>query len=179
MIPAGSAIQPPMECTNRTGVIVKLGPADRLEEPLQHGGILAPDQGFEQGIGQSGKDGAGNHLWPELGPFGNASGNDRRYAGSEAEQEEIVHQVVTLGLAQQLFSRLEEGDTVGDRESYQEIDNCRNRPVGEDLDKGIDLVFLAHGANLQEGETGVHCKNHHRTKHQEKDIGAALQASHR
>ncbi len=61
-------------------------------------------------------------------------------------------------------------DAVGDREADQEIDDGRNRPVGEDLDKGIDLVLFANRADLKKGETGVHGKDHDRAEHQKKNI---------
>ena len=52
---------------------MEFGAADRLEDILQQGGILSPDQGLEQRIGEPGKDGSGNYLRPELGAFGDAA----------------------------------------------------------------------------------------------------------
>ena len=59
------------------------------------------------------------------------------------------------------------------------IDDRRNRPVGEDLDKGVDLVLFAHRAHFKKGKPGVHGEHHRRSQHQKKDITTTLQASHR
>ncbi|MNT85979.1 hypothetical protein D3C72_2262170 [compost metagenome] len=50
----------------------------------------------------------------------------------------------------------EEVHAVGDAVADKEVGQRRDGEVGEDLDQRVDLVFLAHGAQLQEGEAGVH-----------------------
>ena len=90
-----------------------------------------------------------------------------------------MYQLVALVLPEQFFSRFQERDAVGDRKTDQEIDDCRNRPVGKDLDKGIDLVLFANRPHLEKSETGMHGKHHRRPQHQKKNIATTLQASHR
>ena len=90
---------------HRSGIVVELSAANGLEQPLQKRHILSPNQGFKQGVGNPRKDRTGDDLWPELGAFGNTARDDGRNAGSKAEQEEVMHQVIALGLAEQLFRR--------------------------------------------------------------------------
>ena len=86
--------------------------------------------------------------------------------------------VGALGLAQQLFGRFQERYAVGDRKADQEIDDGGNRPVGEDLDKGVDLVLLADRAQFQKGKAGVHGQHHDAAQQDEKRIRALFQCIH-
>ena len=163
---------------HRPGVVVEVGAADGLEEPLEERGILPPDERFEEGVGKPGEDRPGDDLGPELGPFGNAAGDDGGDAGGEAEEEEVVDQVVPLGLVQQVAGGFEEGDAVGEGEADDEIDDGGDRPVGEDLHQGVYLVFLADRADFEKGEPGVHGEDHDRAEHEEQDVAAVFQSGH-
>jgi hypothetical protein len=47
-------------------------------------------------------------------------------------------------------------------------------PKSEDLDQGIDLVFLAHGADLEKGETCMHGQHHDGAEQNEQHVAAGL-----
>jgi hypothetical protein len=46
----------------------------------------------------------------------------------------------------------------------EEIRHRRYGEIGQDLHQRIHLVFLAHGADFQKREPGVHRQHHHRAK---------------
>ena len=70
-------------------------------------------------------------------------------------------------------------NTVGDRITNQKIDNCRNRPVGENFYKCVDLTFAADSSNLEKSKTGVHGENHDSPQEQKQHIPAMAQSIHR
>ncbi len=54
-------------------VVVELGAADLLEETLEAGAALPPDEGLEDRVGDPGEDGACGYLRPELRSLGDAA----------------------------------------------------------------------------------------------------------
>ena len=63
-------------------------------------------------------------------------------------------------------------------ETDEEIDNRGNGPVGENLYKGVNLVFFPDGTDFQKGETRMHGKNHDCTQHKKQHIGTVLETCH-
>jgi hypothetical protein len=64
---------------------------------------------------------------------------------------------------------------VGDGISDQKVDDGGHRPVGKDLDEGVDLALLPHRAHFEEGKAGVHGKNHDRPEQEKKHVSAMVQ----
>ena len=54
----------------------------------------------------------------------------------------------------------EELHAVSDRVADEEVRDRRHCKIDEDFDERVDLVFLADGAQFQEGEAGVHREHH-------------------
>ena len=50
--------------------------------------------------------------------------------------------------------------------------------VDQDLDQGVDLVFLANRAEFEEGETSVHGQDHDAAKQDEQGICALFECVH-
>ncbi|MCY1430698.1 hypothetical protein D9M71_466490 [compost metagenome] len=73
---------------------------------------------------------------------------------------------------------LEKGHAVGDPVPDEEVGQGRNREVGENLRQGVDLVLLAHGADLEEGETGMHGQHHYGAHQDEQGVGTVDQGLH-
>lgn len=67
--------------------------------------------------------------------------------------------------------RLHKAHAVGDPIAYKEISQGRDGEVAEDLRQGVDLVFLAHGADFQERKTGVHGQHHDRANQNKQGVG--------
>ena len=76
-------------------------------------------------------------------------------------------------------SRGERSNAVGYGKADEEIDNCGNRPVGENLDKGVDLILHPDRSDLEKGETRVHGKDHDRAQHEKQHVGTVPQICHR
>ncbi|MCY1425658.1 hypothetical protein D9M71_414510 [compost metagenome] len=78
----------------------------------------------------------------------------------------------------QYAGRLEKGHPVGDPVADEEVGQRRDREIGKDLRQRVDLVLLAHGADLEEGKAGVHGQDHDRTEQDEQGVGAVNQGFH-
>src|SRR5512138_1327793 len=133
---------------------------DPFAQVLKDRGVLAPDKRFEERIGHSCEDGAGQYLRPEFCALGDPAGDDGRYTGGKAEEEEVVHQVISLGACHQLIGRFEKGYAIGKGKTDKKIDNRGTCPVSEDFYECVDLVLLSYRPHLQEGESGMHGKDH-------------------
>ena len=82
-----------------------------------------------------------------------------------------MNQLVSLGFGDKVLSRFEKGNAVGDGETDEKIDDGGNRPVGEDLYKGVDLILFADRSDFEKSKTGVHGKDHDCAKHEKQDVG--------
>jgi hypothetical protein len=162
-----------------TGIVVEFRPADAFEYPLQKRGVLAPDERLEDRVGEGNEDCPCGHLGPEFGPFGDPSGDDGGDARGEAEKEEVMNQVISLVSSEDRVRGFQEGDAVGDGEADKQVGDSGNRPVGNNLDKGVDLILHPDRSHLEKGETGVHGEYHDRAQHEKEHVGTVLQICHR
>ena len=135
--------------------------------------MLVPGDAFEEGVHEADQHEGGDQLRVELGPLGDAAGDDGRDGGGEGQQEEELGQL-EAALGHQRVDAGEEIDAVGNAVADEKIGDRRNAEVGEDLDQGIDLVFLAHGAHLEKGETCMHGQHHDGTEQNEQHVAAGL-----
>ena len=124
-------------------------------EPALQAVVAVPDDALEQRIDQRDDQRRGHQLRIEARPLGDAAGDDGRDGGGEGHQKEELHQLVAA-LFGEALGRVKEVPAVGDRIADEEVHRRREREVGEDFAEGVDLVFVAHRADLEEGEAGVH-----------------------
>ncbi|MDT4856540.1 hypothetical protein FQZ97_909340 [compost metagenome] len=146
-------------------------------DPGLHAEVAVPGDAFKEGVDEADDDGRCDQLRPELGAFGDAAGNDGRNGGREGQQEEELHQLVAVFLGQRLGAHEERG-TVGHAVAHDEIGDGGDRKVHQDLDQGVDLVFLANRAQLQKGETRVHGQDHDAAEQDEQGICALFECVH-
>lgn len=62
--------------------------------------------------------------------------------------------------------------TIGHAVAHGKVGNGGDGKVAEDFGQGVHLVFLAHGAQLQKGKTGMHGQNHDGAEQQEQHVGS-------
>ena len=105
------------------GEVMERGTEGSFKPGLQAGAVLSPDQRFEERVGKARKNGSGENLGPKARPLGDTTGDDRRDAGCETEQEEETDQFVALVGAKQALRGHEKMDTIGNRVADQEVDD--------------------------------------------------------
>jgi hypothetical protein len=115
----------------------------------------------------------GGELRAEARALGDAAGDDGRDRGGEGQQEEELDHVVAA-LLHQGFGAGEEIHAVGDAVADEEVGQGRCREVAEDLDQRVDLVLLAHRAQLEEGKAGMHGQDHDGAEQDEQYVGGCL-----
>src|SRR5690606_6515616 len=157
---------------HRPGEVVEFRAEAALEPGLDNEGAV-PGDALEEGIDEADDEEGGRELRVEARAFGDAARDDGRNRGGEGEQEEELGQAVAVVFGQD-FGAAEEVDTVGDAVADEEIGQRRYREIDQDLDQGVDLVFLAHGAELEKGEAGVHGKDHDGAEQDEKYVGRRM-----
>jgi hypothetical protein len=158
------------------GEVVELGAGQPLDPGLD-AETLVPGDAFEHRVHQAHQHRGGDELRAEARPFGDAAGDDGGNRRREGQQEEELHQFVAV-LRRQRLGTDEEADAVGHGVADEEVGDGRDREVDQDLHQRIDLVLLAHRAQFQEGEAGVHGQHHHGTEQDEKGIGALAHRVH-
>ena len=161
---------------DRSGEIVEAG-AESLRQPVLHAERLVPGDALEEGIDEADDQEGRRQLRMEARALGDAAGDDRRDRRGEGEQEEELGQLVAV-LRHQRLGAGEEVDPVGDAVADEEVGDRRHREVGEDLHQRIDLVLLAHGADFEKREAGVHRQHHDPAEQDEKDVAARLERFH-
>jgi hypothetical protein len=62
--------------------------------------------------------------------------------------------------------------------AHQKVHDGRHREVDQDLHQRIDLVLLAHGAQLEKSKTGVHGQHHDGAEKNEQRICALFECVH-
>src|SRR5690606_38156308 len=132
---------------HRPGEVVEFRAEAALEPGLDTEGAV-PGDAFEEGIDEADDEEGGGELRVEARTFGDAARDDGRNRGGEGEQEEELGQAVAVVFGQDCGTA-EEVDTVGDAVADEEIGERRYREIDQDLDQGVDLVLLAHGAELE------------------------------
>src|SRR5581483_11286807 len=153
---------------HRAGEVMELGAAVRFQ-PVLHAPAVVPGQALVERVEQADHGEGGGKLRLEAGALGDAAGHDGRHRGGERQQEEEAGQL-EAALLRQLRRRGEEVHAVGDAVADEEIGQGGDGKVAEDLDQGVDLVLLAHRAQLEEGEAGVHGQDHDGAEQDEKDV---------
>ena len=142
-------------------------------QPGLHTEVLVPGDALEEGVDETDEHEGCDQLRMESRALGDAAGDDGRDGGGEGEQEEEFGQLETVLRHQRLDAR-EEIDAVGDAVADKEVGNGRYPEVAQDLDQGIDLVLLAHGADFEESEACVHGQHHDGAEQNEQHIAAGL-----
>ena len=146
-------------------------------EPLLDAQIAVPHHALEGRIDEADDHRRGQQLRIEARALGDAAGDDGRNRRGESEQEEELDEFVAVALGQRLGAG-EEVHAVGDAVADEEVGQRRDREVDQDLDQRVDLVLLAHRAELEEGESGVHGEHHDRAEQDEEGIAAVLEWLH-
>ena len=80
--------------------------------------------------------------------------------------------VILLGARSKLFRADEEAGPVGNRVANQEVHDRGDRKVDQDLDQGIDLIFLSDRSQFEKGKTGMHGQHHDAAQQNEQSVGA-------
>ena len=141
-----------------TRKIVKLLASGGLD-PSLHTKVLVPCDALKDGIDKSHDARRGDELRPKLGALGNATRYDGRNGCSKGQQKEKFDQIVAI-FSGQLFRTHKEIGAIRNAVTHDKINHCRDREVDQDFDQGINLVFLANGAQLQKGKSRVHGQHH-------------------
>ncbi|MGF6262122.1 hypothetical protein OKW49_003050 [Paraburkholderia youngii] len=152
--------------------------AERLREPVLNAETVVPCDAFEERIDEADQHERREQLRVELGALGDAARHDRGDRGGERQQEEKAHERIAVMLGERRGA-VEKLHTVCDRVADEEVRDRRHREVHQNLDQCIDLVLLAHGAELQEGESCVHRQHHGGADQKKLGIGAVFQTFHR
>ena len=150
--------------------VMKFSPGLRLDPGL-HAEMLVPDNTLKEGVNKTDDDSRCNQLRPKACPFGNAARDDGGNGGSKRQQKEELHQFIAVP-SHQGFGANKKAGAIGDGVAHDEIHHGRYREVHQNFDKRVDLVFAAHGAELQERKTGVHGQNHDAAQEDEQGIRA-------
>ncbi|RMP71976.1 hypothetical protein ALQ17_05320 [Pseudomonas fluorescens] len=159
------------------GEIMEAGAKGRKQPGLQ-AEIAVPHHALKKRVDKRHDQSGRAKLRRKPCPLGNAPGNDRRDRRRKGQQEEELHQAVAMVGADHR-RRLHEAHPVGDPIAYKEIGQCGDGEVAEDLRQGVDLVLLAHRADFEEREAGVHGQDHDRADQDKQGIGAVDQGVHR
>ena len=158
------------------GEVVELR-AERALEPRLDAVVLVPGDAFEERIDEADEQERRGELRIEPRTLGDAAGDDRRDRRGEREQEEELDELEAALLRERLGAG-EEVDAVGDRVADEEVRDRGDGEVDDDLHQRVHLVLLAHGAELEEGEAGVHREHHDRAQQDEQGVAACLQGFH-
>ena len=94
--------------------------------------------------------------------------------------KEALRVLRVLQRCQQSLERggVEKTGAVGDHVADEEVTDGRGGEVADDLDQRVDLVLVAHGADLEEGEAGVHGQHHDGAEQHEEDVDTRLDGLH-
>ena len=158
------------------GEVVELR-AERGLEPRLDAVVLVPGDALEERIDEADEQERRGELRVEPRALGDAAGDDRGDRRGEREQEEELDELEAALLRKRLGAG-EEIDAVGDRVADEEVRDRGDGEVDDDLHQRVDLVLLAHGAELEEGEAGVHRQHHDRAQQDEQGVAACLQGFH-
>ncbi|KZR99565.1 Uncharacterized protein APZ42_004513 [Daphnia magna] len=73
------------------------------------------------------------------------------------------------------FGPGEEVHAVGHAVAHQKVGHRGHREIHQDLDQSIDLVLLAHRAQLQKGKARMHGQHHDGAEQDEQRVCALLE----
>ncbi len=152
----------------RAGEVVK-GRAESGLQPCLNAQIAVPHNALEKRVDEGDDGEGGNELGPELGALGNAAGNDGGNGRGEGQQKEKAGQLIAMVAGEHVIAH-EKMMTVGDAVAEQKVGNRRDGKVGDDFGERVDLVFLAHRAQLKKGEPGVHGEHQNGAEKDEQHI---------
>ena len=152
--------------------------AEACLQPCLDTQVAIPHHPFEERVDERHDQRRGAQLRDEPCPLGDASRDDRRYRRGEGQQEEAFDQAIAM-VAGQLGRRLQEAHAIGDPVADEEVHQCRDGKIAEDLRQGVDLVLVAHGTDLEKGEAGMHGQDQDRPHEDEQGVRAMDQGVHR
>ena len=153
----------------------------RAEEPLEEAlesETTVPRNALEEWVHQRDQRERRGDLRIEACTLGDAARHDRRDCRGERQQKEEFHQRIAAHAGER-FGAGEEINAVRDRIADEEVGDRRQSEIGQDLDQRVDLVLLAHGAELEEREARVHRQHHDCAKQNEQRIGTGPERFHR
>jgi hypothetical protein len=161
---------------HRAGEVVELFTEAGFQRGLDAVGLV-PGDALEERVDEADQQEGGGELRAEARAFGDAAGDDGRDRRSEGQQEEELGEFIAA-LLHQGFGAGEEMYAVGDAVADEEVGQGRDRKVAQDLDQRIDLVLLAHRAQLQKGKAGMHGQDHDGAEQNEQYVGGCLEILH-
>ncbi|MCY1526491.1 hypothetical protein D9M68_615180 [compost metagenome] len=161
---------------HRAGKVME-GRAGNLRNPVLDPVALVPRNAFEERVDKADQHECRHQLRIEARTFGNTARDNRRNGGGKSRQEKELDQVVTAFLGQR-FCPGHELHAVGNGVADKEIGNRGNCEIHQNLYQCIDLVFLAHRAQLEESKAGVHGQHHDGAKQDKHGVGAGLPVVH-
>src|SRR5205085_11597940 len=118
-----------------------------------------------------------SQLCVEFCTFRDTAGNNRRNGCRKCQQKKEPHKLIATTRGKRVRGG-EEMNSVRQCVTDEEVRNRRNRKVGQNFDQRVDLIFLAHGAQLQKRKPRMHCQDQDRSKQNEQGITADFQVLH-
>ena len=155
---------------DRAREVVELCTEHRLE-PVIEAECTVPGDSFKEGVDETDQHEGGNQLRIEARTLGDAARDDGGYRSREGQQKKELRQVVAA-LGGKRLGAGKEMDAVGNTISDEKVGDRGHGKVHKDLHQGIDLIFLAHGPQFEERETGMHRQDHHCPQQDEQDVAA-------
>ncbi len=117
--------------------------------------VAIPHYPLEKGIHQCHDQCRGAQLGCKARSLRNPARDDRRYGSCERQEEKALDQGVAI-IGRQGCGRLEKRNPVGHPIADEEIGDRRHGEIAQNLGQGVDLIFVAYGANLKKREAGMH-----------------------
>lgn len=160
-----------------TGEVMETGTKGRQQPGLQ-AEVAVPHHAFEKRVDKRHDQRRGAQLRNKTCTLGDTSGNNRRDRRCERQQEEELHQAIAM-IGADHRRRLQETHAVGDPIAYKEIGQRGDGEVAEDFRQRVDLVLLAHRADFEEREAGVHGQYHDGADQDKQGVGTVDEGVHR